>query len=59
MFCSAWLFSLFGMLIPLENQVYFKFLQKIDFYDKLAVSGWNFFYKLVMAYMENKEEELF
>lgn len=50
MYCSSWLFSLFGTVIPLE--------QLTDFYDMLFQHKWTFFYKLVLAFIESKENYL-
>lgn len=47
MYCTGWLFSLFGNTIPLD--------QLGEFYDKLLKFKWIFFYKLVLAFIENKE----
>lgn len=60
MFCLPWLFSLFGVIIPLEEMVFFGFLIKFffqtKFYDNFVENGWTFFYQVLIAYLNKKKE---
>lgn len=63
MFCSEWIFALFASVVPVENMVTFFliFLNinfKVSFYDKLLEEGWSFFYRIILAFLQQFEKIL-
>lgn len=50
MFFSPWIFSLFGVLIPIELMG--------DFFDNLIKGKWPFAYKFVIVFLQNLKPKL-
>ncbi|CAD8055240.1 unnamed protein product [Paramecium primaurelia] len=50
MFCASWLFSLFGMMIPIQKQV--------KLFDCIFRYGWTYIYQLIIGFLLYHQEIL-